>query len=192
MAALYISSLFRRPTQTCGTRRVGGDVAGHRKAAIMRRVALALAGLAAAAAVLHLGRKKKRQQPEDAATGVIFTGTGAAETFAFSVASEPSRACSLAARARFFSTRHLSIYRSICLPIYRMLDGPTDDKVHPEREAGGRLELRHVPPRAAQRPRRSQLAEQRGRAAPLPPRRRHVRPRAGRDRCVWDPALRTV
>eukprot|EP00964_Phaeocystis_antarctica_P015744 scaffold8714_cov52-Phaeocystis_antarctica.AAC.2 len=61
-----------------------------------------------------------------------------------------------------------------------MLDGPTDDKVHPEREAGRRLELRHVPPRAAQRPRRSELAEQRGRAAPLPPRRRHVRPRAGR------------
>ena len=49
----------------------------------MRQAALALAGLAAAAAVLHLGRKKKRQQPEGAATGVIFTGTGAAETFAF-------------------------------------------------------------------------------------------------------------
>ena len=49
----------------------------------MRHGALALAGLAAAAAVLHLGRKKKRQQPEGAATGVIFTGTGAAETFAF-------------------------------------------------------------------------------------------------------------
>ena len=48
----------------------------------MRQAALALAGLAAAAAVLHLGRKKKRQQPEGAATGVIFTGTGAAETFA--------------------------------------------------------------------------------------------------------------
>ena len=27
VAALYISSLFRRPVQTCGTRRVGGDVA---------------------------------------------------------------------------------------------------------------------------------------------------------------------
>ena len=65
------------------TRRVGANAFSPEgtNAASMRQEAVALAGLAAAAVILHLGRKKKsQQQPEGAATGVIFTGTGAVET----------------------------------------------------------------------------------------------------------------